>query len=203
MAITPRLRNLPAAAPDANGNVLSENFEHDGATPDGWTVDSKNNLESDLTWHADNPALLFMTGFEGDYAFYCPFNGDVDLNEWLVTPEIELPEGWDLTSFYMPTPSSFSAWIMLIGTPMNISAPRSLSAILRLKYRPTAERHGTIYTAPSNRAKTNLSKNCSMSRASRLNRFPSASPNMPARRLRSLSSAREKTPILSSSTLCA
>lgn len=50
-----------------------------------------------------------MTGFEGDYAFYCPFNGDVDLNEWLVTPEIELPEGWDLTSFYMPTPSSFSA----------------------------------------------------------------------------------------------
>lgn len=33
--------------------------------------------------------------------------------------------------------------------------------------------------------------------------IPSASPNMPARRLRSLSSAREKTPILSSSTLCA
>lgn len=96
MAITPRLRNLPAAAPDANGNVLSENFEHDGATPDGWAVDSKNNLESDQTWHADNPALLFMTGFEGDYAFYCPFNGDVDLNEWLVTPEIELPEGMGL-----------------------------------------------------------------------------------------------------------
>ena len=88
------------AAPD--GYVLFESFEDwDGTdyewTPEGWTVDMRGEVERNNSWTptAANPMLPLPS--DGDYYYGINFSDDLKQDEWLITPEVEVAEGMQLS----------------------------------------------------------------------------------------------------------
>ena len=93
------LAGAPALRADSqsSADVLSESFEKwDGAdmawVPDGWTVESKGTPQTDpeASWHPSAGGSWYPAPTDGNYYFSVNYGANQD--EWLISPEVEMPE---------------------------------------------------------------------------------------------------------------
>lgn len=94
------------AAPD--GFALYEDFEEwDGVSfewiPEGWTVEMNGKVERDESW-IPAASSYFMATTDGNY-FYGINYGSDDQDEWLISPSVEIKDGYELSfiSYIDPT----------------------------------------------------------------------------------------------------
>ncbi|MCM1519561.1 MAG: choice-of-anchor J domain-containing protein [Lachnoclostridium sp.] len=100
--INPVKKQAAPAKEAAADEILFESFEDwDGETlawvPDGWTIES-NGDETELSekWTPTAASSFLPPPTDGDYYFGINFSSKY-LNEWLISPVVEVPEGQSLT----------------------------------------------------------------------------------------------------------
>lgn len=108
--INPEIRSTRVKAPVREGYVLVEDFEdwngdmaNTAWIPDGWTIDHKDSPESNRGWKMTKP---FSTDdyISSKCITYEMFDEeDVEVDEWLITPEVTLQSGMQLCWESMPT----------------------------------------------------------------------------------------------------
>lgn len=84
-------------------SVLFESFEGwDGEdinwTPEGWTVDMRGEVERKQSWtpYTPNPMYGLVAVPDGKYGYAVSF-GSASQDEWLISPEVEIAEGYALS----------------------------------------------------------------------------------------------------------
>lgn len=96
----------------SDGSVLFESFEGwDGQTvnwvPEGWTLENKGEIESgDETWTPFYPIRYYPGPADGE-CFMGIFYSDKFQDEWLISPEVSLGEGMQLSYYILIEPLWF------------------------------------------------------------------------------------------------
>lgn len=100
--INPAKKLAATAKETASGEILFESFEDwDGVTltwlPDGWTIES-NGDETDLSekWTPTAANSFLPAPTDGDYYFGINYSSKT-VDEWLISPVVEVPEDMSLT----------------------------------------------------------------------------------------------------------
>lgn len=108
--INPDMHKTRRAAIQKEGYVLIEDFEEwDGDMdntawiPDGWTIDHKDSPESNRGWKMTKPFSSddYISSKCMTYEMFD--EEDVEVDEWLITPEVTLQSGMQLSWESMPT----------------------------------------------------------------------------------------------------
>lgn len=103
------------------GFALFESFEGwDGEdlewTPEGWTVDMRGEVERSESWTPCLPNTNFGLPAPADGIYSYAINySEVKQDEWLITPEIEIAEGFNLSYWLYLDPIFCLILIMLTG----------------------------------------------------------------------------------------
>lgn len=104
--LNPETKRTKRPAQNPPGFVLYENFESwDGSNeawiPEGWSVDHRNSPQSNRGWKMTQPLSMydFINSKCMTYEMF-----DVDVDEWLVTPEFTVKEGMELSWSTMTSP---------------------------------------------------------------------------------------------------
>lgn len=88
-----------AAATGAEGALMYESFENGGQLPEGWTIESKGSENlSDINHWMVTPIWNYSVPgpSQGDYYLRLFYSSDQQ-DEWLISPEIELDEAYELS----------------------------------------------------------------------------------------------------------
>lgn len=101
------LRSAAAAA----GASLFENFES-GELPAGWSLQSKTQAPSGVEfdgWEISKGDDYVIIPFDGEYCASVAYNADVELDEWLITPEIEIADNEEVRFYLSLMPAFFNS----------------------------------------------------------------------------------------------
>ncbi len=104
-----------AAEETTEGVGISEDFEGwDGQDlawlPEGWTRKITDGLEVKDSWSPASGVEAPVPIEDGDVAMFCNFNNDVELDEWLITPEFTVQPSMQLTYLEMTVPFYMYSW---------------------------------------------------------------------------------------------
>lgn len=123
-------------------SVLFESFEGwDGEdinwTPEGWTVDMRGEVEREQSWtpYTPNPMYGLVAVPDGKYGYAVSF-GSARQDEWLISPEVEIAEGYALSYWQFLDP----AWLFSLDNvdwdTMDFTEEPEVAATLQIWAQP-------------------------------------------------------------------
>ena len=135
-------RAIAKASATEGGYALYEGFEGwDGEdnewTPAGWSVEMKGEVTRDESW---SPATAFMglTPADGNFMYGINYSSDAQ-DEWLISPAIDMLEGYSLTFWAYIDPSFIFSMDNIDWETMEYIGGRTVAATLQVWAQPEGE----------------------------------------------------------------